>query len=105
VVVGVVEMVNVSLTDGAIAPLRLIGDEIEQVGKLTGLVSVVVMVQLRFTPPVKPNVGAMVIVVVLPVVAPGEMEMFPLLLSVKPAVPTFMVCADDVDDEKYGSPT
>lgn len=98
-------IVKVVVADGAIAPLRLIGDTTVHVGGPLKLPSMAVTVQLRFTAPVKPNMGESVIVAVLPAVAPGTSEIFPLLVNTNPGVPTVTGSADEVDGEKYASPS
>lgn len=77
-------VLTVKVAVAAPAPLIVTEDGIVQVGGSTGLEMLVLTAQVRFTWPVKPPEGVTLIVVVLPVVAPGATVMFPLLLSAKP---------------------
>jgi hypothetical protein len=85
-VVAVVSAVNVVVA--AVVPVMLTEVEVppvpkEQVAGLVALATPLVTAQVRLTWPVNPPEGITLIVEVLPVVAPGLMVMFPLLLSVK----------------------
>jgi acyl dehydratase len=76
--VAVAALVPLIVTEAG--TLQVIG----MTGPPNGLVGVVVIVQVRFTRPVKPPEGVTVIVDVLAEAAPGFTVMFPLLLRVKP---------------------
>jgi hypothetical protein len=80
---AVVFTVNVAV-EGPSPPMIVTEEGILQVGGSTGLGMLVLTAQLRFTRPRKLPEGVAVIVIVLPVVAPGVTVIFPLLLRLKP---------------------
>jgi hypothetical protein len=102
-VTGVVETVSVPVP--AVAPLMLTGDVVPKlnVGGLAAPDGLDVSAALNVTLPVKPPVGVIVIVDVLPVVAPGFTEIVPLLPRAKvgggtkavTVTPTTVVCVTE----------
>jgi hypothetical protein len=86
VVVAVLLAVRVAVT--ALEPVMFSEAGMLQLTGLVGLLGVLVTAQLSVTAPVNPFDVVMLIVEVLPVVAPWVTEMLPLLLSAKfePAV-------------------
>lgn len=74
---------TVSVAVDALVPVMLICEGILHVTGSVALLGVDVTLQERLTEPVKPLDGVAVMVVVLPVVAPGEIEMLPVFDSEK----------------------
>lgn len=78
-------VLTVSVAVAAAPPLTVTDVGRLQVGGSVGFTTAVVTAHERFTCPVNPFVGVIVIVAVLPVDAPGLTVIVPLLLRLNPA--------------------